>query len=124
VPARLLADENIPARAIDALRDAGCDVLSIRQHAPASADDEVLRIAVAQGRILLTFDRDYGELIFGQGHAAPPGVLYFRTFPLAPHEVSDAVLSLLADAESINDSMVIVSRQGIRRRRFPRAGPR
>jgi len=120
VPARLLADENIPARAIDALRDAGCDVLSIREHAPESADDEVLRIAVAQGRILLTFDRDYGELIFGQRHAAPPSVFYFRTFPVGPREVSDAVLSLLADAESIDDSMVIVSRSGIRRRRFPR----
>ena len=120
MPARLLADENIPARAIDALRDADCDVLSIREHAPESSDDEVLRIAVAQGRILLTFDRDYGELIFGQGHAAPPSVLYFRMFPAGPREVSDAVLSLLADAESIDDSMVIVSRQGIRRRRFPR----
>ncbi len=120
MPAKLLADENIPARAIDALRDAGCDVLSIREHAPECADDEVLRIAVAHGRILLTFDRDYGELIFGQSHAAPPSVFYFRTFPVGPREVSDAVLSLLADAESINDSMVIVSRQGIRRRRFPR----
>lgn len=120
MPARLLADENIPARAIDALRDAGSDVLSIREHAPESTDDEVLRIAVAHGRILLTFDRDYGELIFGQGHAAPPSVFYFRSFPVDPREVSDTVLSLLADAESINDSMVIVSRQGIRRRRFPR----
>lgn len=120
MPARLLADENIPARAIDALRGAGCDVLSIREHAPESSDDEVLRIAVAQGRILLTFDRDYGELIFGQGQAAPPSVIYFRMLPVAPREVSDAVLSLLADADSINDSMVIASRQGIRRRRFPR----
>ena len=119
MPARLLADENIPARAIDALRDAGCDVLAIREHARESADGEVLRIAVAQGRILLTFDRDYGELIFRQGHAAPPSDFYFRMLPVAPREVSDAVLSLLAGAESINGSMVIVSRQGIRRRRFP-----
>jgi predicted nuclease of predicted toxin-antitoxin system len=120
VPDRLFADENIPARAIEALRDAGCDVLSVRAHAPESADDEVPRISVAQGRILLTFDRDFGELIFGQSHAAPPSVFYFRTLPVDSREVSDMVLSLLADGESINDSMVIVSRQGIRRRRFPR----
>ena len=120
MPAKLLADENIPAKAIDALRDAGCDVLSIREHAPGVVDEEVLRIAVAQGRVLVTFDRDYGELIFGQGHTPPPSVFYFRTFPADSREVGDTVLSLLADAESINDSMVIVSRQGIRRRRFPR----
>ena len=67
----------------------------------------------------MTFDRDYGELIFGQGHAAPPSVFYFRMVPVDPREVSDTVFSLLADAEPNNDSMVIVSRQGIRRRRFP-----
>ena len=121
MPAKLLADENIPAKAIDALRDAGCDVLSIREYAPGVADEEVLRIAVVQDRILVTFDRDYGELIFGQGHTPPPGVFYFRTFPADSREVSDTVLSLLADPESIDGSMVIVSHQGIRRRRFPKA---
>mgnify|MGYP001614916029 CR=1 FL=1 len=40
--------------------------------------------------------------------------------PVDPREVSDEILSLLANADSIKGSMVIVSRQGIRRRRFPK----
>lgn len=118
MPARLLADENIPAKAIEALRVAGCDLLSVREHAPGITDEEVLRLAVAQGRVLVTFDRDFGELIFGQRRTPPPSVIYFRIFPSDSREVSDTVLSLLVDPESIDGSMVIVSRQGVRRRRF------
>lgn len=118
MPAKLLADENVPARAIDALRDAGCDVLSVREIAPGISDAGVLRLAVAQGRVVVTFDRDYGELIFGQGHTAPPSVIYFRMFPVNPREISDSVLFLLAEPEPIVGAMVIVSHQGIRRRRF------
>ena len=118
MPAKLLADENVPSKGIDALRAAGCDVLSVRDTTPGIPDEDVLRIAVAQGRVLVTFDRDYGWLIFGLGQEPPPSVIYFRTFPAGPRDVSDAVLALLADPESIIGAMVIVSRQGIRRRRF------
>ncbi len=121
MPVKLLADENIPAGAIDALRDAGCDVLSIREIAPGIADAEVLRLAVNQSRLLVTFDRDYGELIFRQGFEPPPSIIYFRALPASPHEVSDSVLSLLEAPESIFGAMVVVSHQGIRRRRFPQA---
>ena len=118
MPARLLADENNPALAIDALRVAGCDLLSIQEFSPGITDEQVLRLAVAQGRILVTFDRDFGELIFGQGHTPPPSVIYFRIVPPHWREVSDAVLTLLADPESIVGSLVVVSRQGVRQRRF------
>ena len=88
---------------------------------PGTADEEVLRLAVAQGCVLITFDRDYGELIFGQGYTPPPSVFYFRIVPVGPREVRDMVFSLLADPDSIDGSMVVVSRQGIRRRRFHKA---
>lgn len=120
MPARLLADENIPAKAIEALRVAGLDAFSIREHAPGITDEEVLRLAVAQSRVLVTFDRDFGELIFGHGRTPPPSVIYFRIVPSDSREVSDTVLSLLVEPESIYGSMVIVSRQGVRRRRFPK----
>ena len=123
MPVRLLADENIPAQGIEELRVAGIDVLSVREHAPGIADEEVLRLAVAQSRVLVTFDRDYGELIFGLGRTPPHSVIYFRIFPSDSREVSERVLALLGDPESIDRSMVIVSKQGVRRRRFRKVGP-
>ncbi len=118
MPVKLLADENIPAGAINALRNAGWDVVSIREIAPGIADAEVLRLAVDQSRLLVTFDRDFGELIFRQDVVPPPSVIYFRALPASPLEVSDVIVSLLEDPDSIFGAMVVISHQGIRRRRF------
>ena len=43
-----------------------------------SPDEVVLSRALAEGRILLTFDPDFGELAFRRGQAAPPGVIRLR----------------------------------------------
>ena len=95
-------------------------MLSIREIAPGIADAEVLRLAVNQSRLLVTFDRDYGELIFRQGFEPPPSIIYFRALPASPHEVNDSVLSLLEAPESIFNAMVIVSHQGTGNVVFPK----
>jgi predicted nuclease of predicted toxin-antitoxin system len=123
VPAKLLADENVPAKAVEALRAAGCDVLSIQEHAPGVSDAQVLRLAATQQRILITFDRDYGELIFRQNLAAGPSVIYFRDAPLTPSDVSDAVLALVASPDAIQGALVVVSRRSVRARRYPKIPP-
>jgi hypothetical protein len=66
----LLANENWPRPALLALRAAGLDVQAVAEFMPAASDADVLRGAAAQGRRLLTFDRDYGEPVFAR--AVPP----------------------------------------------------
>ncbi len=61
---RLLANENFPTSSVDLLRRAQHDVSSIAEESPGIKDDAVLARAVQQERLILTFDRDYGELIF------------------------------------------------------------
>lgn len=56
---RLLADENIPLRAVQLLREMGHDVLSICEIAPKTSDEDVLELAEKDERILLTFDKDF-----------------------------------------------------------------
>jgi predicted nuclease of predicted toxin-antitoxin system len=113
----LLADENIPAGTISQLRQRGFDVLSVREVSPGISDDAVLQLATQQQRILVSFDRDYGELIFKQGRPAPPAVIYFRLQPSSPEELTELLVWLLGDgAGSINDKMVIVRKQGVRER--------
>lgn len=60
---RLLADENIAAPLVLALRAAGHDVTYVAELAPGIADDAVLSLALRQGRLLLTEDKDIGELV-------------------------------------------------------------
>jgi hypothetical protein len=63
---RILADENFPGDAVTALRERGHDVAWIRMDAPGSSDPAVVRRARDEGRLLVTFDKDFGELAFRQ----------------------------------------------------------
>jgi len=61
---RFLADENFPGAAVAALEAAGHDVVWMRRDAPGASDGRVLDRTVREGRILLTFDKDFGDLLF------------------------------------------------------------
>ena len=60
---RLLADENIAPAVITALREDGHDVLSVREVFPGVRDWDVMKRAVAEQRIILTHDRDFGNVV-------------------------------------------------------------
>ena len=76
--AKLLADENVALDVVAALRADGHDVTTIKDVDPDSADDAVLARALAEGRVLLTFDKDFGELAFRLGRNASRGVILLR----------------------------------------------
>jgi predicted nuclease of predicted toxin-antitoxin system len=90
---RLLASENFPRVAVEALRSAGHDVLWVRLEAPGATDERVLELARAESRVLLTFDKDFGELVLRGGRSASPGVVLFR-LPLArPDELAHLIVA-------------------------------
>ena len=87
---KLLANENFPGPAIRLLRDRGVDVLWVSESMPGADDDDVLAHARAEGRWLLTYDRDYGELVFSRLMTPPRAVIYLRQEaypPLHPGDV-------------------------------------
>ncbi|MGH7094533.1 MAG: DUF5615 family PIN-like protein [Stellaceae bacterium] len=59
---RFLADENFPRAAVLALQAAGHDIAWVRTAMPGASDGEVLSRARDESRVLLTFDKDFGEL--------------------------------------------------------------
>jgi len=60
---KLLANENFPLKSILYLRSKGFDISSIGTDNPSIMDNVVMKIAIDEKRTILTFDRDYGELI-------------------------------------------------------------
>ena len=58
---KLLADENVPLRAVEALRKKGVDVVSVIGFSPGLSDKEVLDLASRESRVIVTFDKDFGE---------------------------------------------------------------
>lgn len=61
---RFLADECCDAALVDALRDDGHDVLYAIESLRGATDDDILAHAFSERRILLTEDKDFGELVY------------------------------------------------------------
>jgi predicted nuclease of predicted toxin-antitoxin system len=60
---RIVADENLAYRMIKALRNEGFEVISIEEDMPSIPDNNVLSIAVKEEALLITEDKDFGELV-------------------------------------------------------------
>jgi predicted nuclease of predicted toxin-antitoxin system len=61
---KLMADEGVDKPIVNALRKTGFDVVYILKTNQGASDDYILKIANEQKRVLLTQDKDFGELIF------------------------------------------------------------
>jgi predicted nuclease of predicted toxin-antitoxin system len=75
---RWLVNENFPAPSVAVMRASGYDVLPIAESHSGDDDTKVLALAREEGRWLVTFDRDYGELLFARNYAPPPAVILLR----------------------------------------------
>jgi predicted nuclease of predicted toxin-antitoxin system len=75
---RFLADENLAQSAVDALRNLGHDVAWVRSDSPGASDEHVLARAAAESRVLVTADKDFGELAFRRAAPAHGGVILLR----------------------------------------------
>lgn len=64
------------------LAEKGYDIIHIGLEFPSVSDEEVIEIAIKQNRIILTFDSDYGTLVFQKGYK-PLGVIYLRDLSLS-----------------------------------------
>jgi predicted nuclease of predicted toxin-antitoxin system len=114
---RLLADENVPGPSIRLLRAAGLDVESVREIAAGTPDPDVLAHAREQGQVLITFDRDFGELVYRVGALAPVGIIYLRLSPADPEEAGRVLLDLLGiDGIMFLGRFTIVDRDRVRQR--------
>lgn len=91
----ILANENVPKVVVDVLRQQGHDVAWVRTYAPGSGDTDVLDRARTEGRILLTFDKDFGELAFRLGLSSPSGIILLRIRHSPPGRLAELVAGAL-----------------------------
>ena len=116
---RLLANENFPREAVEALRAQGHDVIWMHSEAPGRPDAEVLARARAEDRILMTFDKDFGELAFRQGLPASGGVILFRMALPSPEGAARKIAEALAARPDWQGHFSIVEDGRVRMRPLP-----
>ncbi|HKP86643.1 MAG TPA: DUF5615 family PIN-like protein [Blastocatellia bacterium] len=116
---RILANENFPGDAVDALRSQGHDVLWVRTDAPGISDEGVLALAVSEDRILITFDKDFGELAFRHKLPASSGIVLFRIHPSSPARVASFAVYALESRIDWAGNFSVVEETRVRMTRLP-----
>src|SRR5206468_8190584 len=93
---RFLANENAPRDAVLAARTAGHDVSWMVELQPGAADEIVLALARREDRVLVTFDKDFGELVCRHGRGGAPGVILLRPRLRSPEIVTAFIVMVLS----------------------------
>src|ERR1044072_7528599 len=111
---RFLADENVSGLVNARLPDKGHDVMSIAETRPGAPDDEILNAGEADARILITEDRDFGEMVIRQ-RLGVRGVILLeldrRTNATEAETVADVIS---AHGERLAGNLVVVEPGRIR----------
>jgi predicted nuclease of predicted toxin-antitoxin system len=116
---QLLADENFPGDAVNALRQLGNDVAWVREDSPGISDIQVLDRAQHESRILITFDKDFGELAFRYGLPASCGIILFRISTPSPGHVSSLAVAALRQREDWAGHFSVIEDSRIRMTPLP-----
>ena len=93
---RFLADECVDRQIVDRLRHDGYTVLYVAEMEPGISDHDVLDLANHEGAVLLTADKDFGELVFRQDKVAR-GIVLVRLAGLSPAIKADIIATTIED---------------------------
>ena len=93
---RFLADESCDFAVVRALRKAGHDVKAVAEMSPGISDEEVAMQSAGEMRILITEDKDFGQMIYVKSQASA-GVIFIR-FPANTRlSMSDMIVRLVGE---------------------------
>jgi predicted nuclease of predicted toxin-antitoxin system len=118
---RFLTNENVALSVVDGLRQVGNDVLSAKESMRGQPDTDILARAMAESRVLVTFDKDFGELAFRSRLPASCGVVLFRITQRGRPEDVQRVLDALKGRDDWSGAFWTVTDTRIRRRSLPAA---
>jgi predicted nuclease of predicted toxin-antitoxin system len=120
---RFIANENITATVVRELRRRGHDVLWVKEAMPKSADDAILAKAQSDERVVLTHDKDFGELAFRHGLPAASGILLIRLSGTDRQADIDQALRVIDSRDDWAGHFTVVSRGRLRMRPLPPSEP-
>jgi predicted nuclease of predicted toxin-antitoxin system len=117
---RLLANENIPLSAVEALRACEHDVLWIREKSPGITDIEVMELGNREKRILVTFDKDFGELVFSTKQPPASRIILFRIPMISSAYIAKALVKVIESRDDWEGYFAVVEVDRIRIRPLKR----
>ena len=114
-----LANENIPLDSIELIRNYNHTVISIKEQTLGISDITVLNLAKTNNAIILTFDKDYGEIIFRERYENPPPIIFYRFKGYDSFFAGKTLINLLKNAAiNLNNCFTVIEEETIRQRKF------
>jgi len=112
-----IANENFPLSSIEILRESGLRIISVAQELQGAHDLDILRKANKEDLIIITFDKDYGELIFGKKEVKPKGVIYLKFVPEDRYEPAEVLQKVLKNKSiQLQGKFTVVEKDRVRQR--------
>jgi predicted nuclease of predicted toxin-antitoxin system len=118
---RIIANENVSRTVILALRERGHDVLSVKESMRGAGDEVVLARAQAERRLVVTHDKDFGELAFRLGLPASCGIVLLRLDGSDADQDNQRAIQGLESRQDWEGHFAVIEDQRIRIRPLPEA---
>lgn len=101
------------------MKSKGFDITSIGVDDPGTADEHVMKLAMEQHRTIITYDRDYGELIFKYGFKPNTGVIFIREQPTEPLETAKIIDRLTSNSNlTFERTLTVVDSNSLRQKKY------
>lgn len=113
---KFLANENIPLESVKILRRNGIDIISIQELNPGITDIEVINISNSENRIIITFDKDYGDLIYQKKIIFKIGIIFLRFIPKSHEELAEFLIEIINLKIEFQNKFSVIDREKIRQR--------
>lgn len=111
---KFLADENIPLEVCKRLVKKNIDIVSVSEIAAGASDKEIISLAQKNKRAIITFDKDFGELVFSE-KVKIPGIILLRFFPRSSNFILKKIEELLSSEEiTLEKHFIVVEEDRIR----------
>ena len=110
---KLLADENVPIEAVKALKRRGVNIVSVTEFSPGLSDREVLDLANREDMILVTFDKDFGELVVRE-KVKVKGLILLRFTPRSSQQIARRIWQILTSQIPVKNSLLVVKEYTVR----------
>ena len=114
---RIVADESVDNWIVVRLREDGHEVSYVAEMSPGILDEEVLVLASEDNTLLVTADKDFGELIFRQGYIKR-GIVLYRLAGLKSNEKAEIISRVISEhGDELLQAFSVITERAVRIRK-------